>query len=176
MKWALIIIGAVAAVALLITLVGSVIGRDHVASTRAIVPAPPDSVYAAITNAGEHPSWRKNLKSVEMLEPRDGHPRWREVSSFGPMTIELLERVPNQKVVGKVEDDGQAFGGTWTYEIAAAPDGKGSVVTITERGFVNNPLFRFLSRFVFGYYGAQEDYLRALGSRFGAPAVTVTRV
>jgi hypothetical protein len=40
-------------------------------------------------------------------------------------------------------------------------------VTLTERGWIANPLFRFLSRFVFGYYRTQEGYLRALGKRLG---------
>ena len=32
---------------------------------------------------------------------------------------------------------------------------------------------RFLSRFVFGYHGAQESYLRALGKKFGGTVTTV---
>jgi hypothetical protein len=43
----------------------------------------------------------------------------------------------------------------------------GTRVTITERGFVTNPIYRVMSRFVFGYHGAQEDFLRALGRWFG---------
>mgnify|MGYP003472568337 CR=1 FL=1 len=41
-------------------------------------------------------------------------------------------------------------------------------MTITERGFVTNPLFRVLARFVFGYEKTTKDYLRDLGRRLGA--------
>jgi len=66
-----------------------------------------------------------------------------------------------------------AFGGTWTYEVAAV-DG-GSQVTITEDGWVANPLFRFLSHTVFGVHGTMDGYLKALGKRFGE-AVTPEHV
>jgi hypothetical protein len=44
-------------------------------------------------------------------------------------------------------------------------------VTITEKGTIPNPVFRFLSRFVFGYTATQDAYLRALGRAFGEAVV-----
>jgi hypothetical protein len=38
---------------------------------------------------------------------------------------------------------------------------------------VYNPVFRFLSRFVFGHYATMDDYLAALGGRFGDNASPV---
>jgi hypothetical protein len=46
---------------------------------------------------------------------------------------------------------------------------------VTERGWIANPVFRFMSRFIFGYYGTQESYVRALGKRFGEE-VTLARL
>lgn len=43
----------------------------------------------------------------------------------------------------------------------------GALVTVTERGFVRNPIFRFLARFVFGYSSTLDAYLKALGKKFG---------
>jgi hypothetical protein len=60
---------------------------------------------------------------------------------------------------------GGAFGGTWTYELAS--DGTGTRISVTEAGWISNPIFRFMSRFLFGYYGSLDKYLKALGSRFG---------
>ena len=60
---------------------------------------------------------------------------------------------------------GAAFGGSWTYEIQPVPEG--SRVTITEDGWVANPIFRFLSRFVFGHHGTQVSYLTALSRKYG---------
>jgi hypothetical protein len=93
------------------------------------------------------------------------------VSGFGPITFEQQESIPERRFVARIADTDQGFGGTWTYDIEPATNG--SRVTITERGFVTNPLFRFMSRFVFGYHGTQEAYLRALGKRFGGPVALV---
>jgi hypothetical protein len=40
-------------------------------------------------------------------------------------------------------------------------------VTITERGVVYNPIFRFVSRFLMGYTATMKTYLNALARRFG---------
>src|SRR5207253_11394629 len=98
---------------------------------------------------------------------------WREVSKFGPITYEQVEAVPAQRFVSRIADTDQGFGGTWSF--ALTPDTGGTRVTITEDGFVSNPLFRFMSRFVFGYYGTQEAYLRALGKKYGQD-VAVSRL
>ena len=171
MKWALIVIGALAGIVVLIAIIGAFLPRDHVASTSASIPAVPEDVWLAITNVAAAPEWR-GLKSVEVLSTPGKPLRWREVSGFGPITFEQEEAIPNKKFVARIADTDQGFGGTWTYEIE--PIANGSRVTITERGFVTNPLFRFMSRFVFGHYGTQESYLRALGKKFGE-TVTIDR-
>jgi hypothetical protein len=62
-------------------------------------------------------------------------------------------------------DKNAPFGGTWTFEIA--PAGNGSELRITEDGEVYNVIFRFMSRFVFGYAGSIEGFFRDLGKKFG---------
>ncbi len=39
-------------------------------------------------------------------------------------------------------------------------------MTVTEEGEIYNPVFRVMSRLVFGYHGMMDSYLRALGARF----------
>jgi len=46
-------------------------------------------------------------------------------------------------------------------------EGGGTKISVTEAGWIGNPIFRFLSRFVCGYYGTLDGYLKALGKRFG---------
>ena len=53
------------------------------------------------------------------------------------------------------------------YELVQLLEGN---VTITEEGRIGNPLFRFMARFVFGYSGTIESYLRALAARYGEEA------
>ena len=58
---------------------------------------------------------------------------------------------------------GLLFGGTWTYELT--PVGRATLLRITERGEVYNPVFRVMSRFVFGHTATIDAYLAALGAR-----------
>jgi len=107
----------------------------------------------------------------------DGRDRWDQTLSGNTMTFVIEKEEPPRRLVTAIEGaPGAPFGGTWTFEIA--PETSGSRVTVTERGWIANPIFRFLARFAFGYYRTQEDYLRALGKRFGetVPPVRVPSV
>ncbi len=99
--------------------------------------------------------------------------RWRETAEWGTFTFVRDEDVPPQRIVARIADESEGFGGTWTYELAASPDQKRSTVTITENGTVSNPLFRFLSKFVFGHYTSLETYAQDLAKRFGGNAEPV---
>src|SRR5262249_18964758 len=91
---------------------------------------------------------------------KDGMPAWIEESNGMkiPMRFERMERPA--LLVGRIDTDELAFGGTWTYHIvpagAAATD-----LTITEDGEVRNPIFRFMSRFVFGHHATMDAFLEA---------------
>jgi hypothetical protein len=170
MKWVLIALGVVIALGLLVALVGLFLPRDHVAvRTVRLKPAPP-AVWDVLTDHAAEPSWRKGLVRVERLPDRDGRPVWQEVSRGGD-TLALLteESEPPRRLVRRIVGEGLPFGGTWTFELA--PDGLGSVVTVTERGEVYNPVFRFVSRFVMGHTATIDAYLKALGKRFGEDSV-----
>ena len=65
----------------------------------------------------------------------------------------------------QIADKKLPFGGTWTYEVS--PEAGGARLRITEDGEIRNALFRFLSRFVFGYNATMDTYLRDLGRKFG---------
>lgn len=122
----------------------------------------PDSVWAVIGNLGDVPSWWSEVKQSARLPDEAGRERWEHQTGMGPMPLEITEEQPPSRLVTRIASPPEAaFGGTWTYEIAPA-DG-GSRVTITEDGWVANPLFRFLSRTVFGVHGTMDGYLKALG-------------
>jgi uncharacterized protein YndB with AHSA1/START domain len=171
MKWILLVVGVLVAIIAVIAIVGLLLPRDHVASTTAHINAPPDSVWNALADVREYPRWRAGLRSVDVLST-DGALRWREHSSDGAITFERTEEQRPGRLVSRIADETLPFGGTWTYELA--PEAEGTSLRITERGYVTNPLFRFMARFVFGHHRTQEDFLRALGRRFGHD-VTITR-
>ena len=172
MKWVLLIAGIVALLLVVTLTVGALLPRDHVAASSAVIAAPPEEVWNALTDVGQFPRWRA-VSEVQLLDSTDGRRRWREVSSFGPISYEVVTADRPSLLTSRISDTDQGFGGTWTWEIVPVPEG--SRVTVTERGFVSNPLFRVLSRFVFGHYATQHEYLRALGRKYGKD-VTPVRV
>jgi len=171
MKWLMIVGGVVVAVVVVVVVIGALLPRDHVATVRARIAATPDAVWQAITDVANQPSWRRDVKRVELLPSIDGKTAWREHSGNGAIAMVIDRAEAPTHLVTRIADDKLPFGGTWDYVIA--PEGSGaSVVTITEHGSVYNPLFRFMSRFVFGHTATMDAYLRSLGNKFSANVTT----
>lgn len=168
MKIALYAVVVLVVLVAVVFTIGWFLPVGHVATRSAAFARPPQDLYAAVSDVAKYPQWWSELSQVEMLPSRSGRIRFREHMSTGPVVMEVVESVPRSRFVTRIDDPDQPFGGTWTFEIA--PDAGGTRLTVTERGEVYNPLFRFLSRFVFGYTGTMESFLQALGAKFGQSA------
>ena len=165
MRWMLWTFLVVVGMVLLVVVIGWLVPRDHVATRIGRYRQSPEAIWTAITDVDAMPSWREGLKSVKKLPDRNGLPAHIEVTSMGELPLETVEMTPPRKLVGRIADAKLPFGGTWTFEIA--PIGDGATLRITENGFITSPVFRFMSRFVFGYTGEIEKYLRSLAKKFG---------
>jgi hypothetical protein len=161
-----LLIGPVALLAtliLLVVVIGLSLPKSRVATRRARFKQRPEIIWDTISGP---PSWRSDLKSYEMLPQSNGAVQWREVDRRGDSILfERVEASPPQRLVNRIADPKLPFGGSWTHEISATDDG--CVLTITEHGEVYNPVFRFMSRFVFGHTATLEKYLRMLGKQHG---------
>jgi uncharacterized protein YndB with AHSA1/START domain len=172
MKWALIILGSLFSLVALIALIGAMQPRDHVATMTATIAAPADTVWAALTDVAAYPTWRTGVKSVDVLSKAGAPLSWRETTGQGPMTFSVESFEPPRRMVARIVDEGQPFGGAWEYVVSPDRTDAGKTrVTITERGWVSNPIFRFVSRFVMGHHGTLDTFLRALSRKFGAEVV-----
>ncbi len=165
MKWALIILAIVLVAAGIVLLIGSRLPVAHVATMRATYRQSPDAVWSAITNVAAYPSWRSDVKRIEVLTQEPGRMRWVEDGSDGRITFEVVESTPTTSHVVRIADPDLPFGGSWTYTLT--PTANGTELRITERGEVRNALYRFMSRFVLGHTATIEKYLAALGAHFG---------
>ncbi|MCU1236821.1 MAG: hypothetical protein JWP63_4788 [Candidatus Solibacter sp.] len=163
MKWVGIILGSLVLVVAIMAVVGAMLPRGHRATRQAHYRQKPEAIYFTLAGPVD---WRTDVKAFGTLPDRDGRKQWWEQDSHGKkVTYELVEdKMPSRRVV-RIADQGLPFGGTWTFDIAPAPEG--SVVRITEDGEVYNVIFRFMARYFFGYYASIEGYLRDLGRRFG---------
>lgn len=165
MKWILWTVLGLVGVVGIVAIVGWLLPVAHVASRSARINQAPENVYAAIADVGAYPTWFEGVTRVEMLDSPAGKIRFREHMTTGPVVMEVAETVPPARFVTRIADPDQPFGGTWTFELS--PAGGGTDLTITERGEVYNPIFRFMSRFIFGYTSTMEGFLKNLGKKFG---------
>lgn len=139
---------------------------SHVSSGAVTTARTPADAYAAVSDVQSYPRWWSDLTRVEMLTPQDGRPRFRQFMGSDPVVVEIVEAAPPRRFVTRIADPDQPFGGTWTIDIA--PSAGGTLITVTERGEVYNPAFRFLSRFVFGHEATIRSFLDALERHLAA--------
>lgn len=171
MKILLRILAVLVLIVVVVILIGLLLPRTHTAAVEGRYGASADQLYDAIDNVEDGPQWRTGLQRVEMLSAPGEPKRWRETAEWGTLAFVHESNDPGRRIVSRIVDEGQGFGGTWTFEIT--PVANGAVLRVTERGEVSNPLYRFMSRFVVGYYRSAETYVRDLGRHLGEDVTPV---
>jgi uncharacterized protein YndB with AHSA1/START domain len=174
MRYALLVIAVIAGFVAIVAVVGWSLPVRHRASMARTYRASPAALYSLITDAASFPSWRSDVKHVDILPSENGHARWAETTKNGPpITYRVEQSTPNQLLVTRIANTDLPFGGAWTYEIVPA-GAEETTLRLTEDGEVYNPIFRFVSRFVMGHDATMKQYLAAVGMRFaeGGPNVS----
>lgn len=168
MRWTLIVVGLIVTLVLLVAVVaaiGAMLQKGHVAARHVRFTQPPERVFAIMSDFAQTHTWRKDVTRVEMLPAQDGHIMFREHGQ-DPVTYRVEAIEPPRRMVVRIADTNLPYGGAWIYDVTPTSDG-GSEVTITERGEVYNPIFRFMSRFVMSQHATIDAYLGALGTKLG---------
>jgi len=150
----LYLVGILAFLGLAAFAIGATMPVDHSVSVTDTVAAPPAKVFAIITDIAAGPTWRKEVKSVNVLPRSNGRDVWVE-DMGGGMTMHFLAvttAVPgaNGHGVRKVELDDPSYGGTWTYEVNPGPTPNTSTLKITEDGYIKPAFYRFMMAYIFG--------------------------
>ena len=141
MKWIAFIVGGLVALVAAIALVGSVLPRTHKASRTLRVKRSPEEVWPVVTQTAQASS----------------------------VPVDLLESDPPHRLVTRVKETERNFGGTWTIAIVTVHGG--STVTVTEDGWVANPIFRFVSRLVIGHHATMDALLKQVAKTLNEDAV-----
>jgi Polyketide cyclase / dehydrase and lipid transport len=166
-KIVLSVLAAVIGLVVLLTLIGALLPREHRASTRITLSHPPAEVWPLIRDLGALAGTWKELQEVRRLPDEGGKEVWEQKAGGFPMRLIVEESVEPVRLVTRIDAGPKApFGGTWTYELVRA--GSGSQLTITEDGYVRNPLFRVMMR-AMGAHRTLDGYERALGVKLGEP-------
>ena len=156
MRWLWWTLGAIAVSVVVVVGVGAMLPQDHEVSRTVLLAAPPERVWAVITDVGRYPTWRRGVTSVTMEPTAGALTRWREHTGSESLGYEMNTADRPMRLVTRITDEGIPFGGGWTFDLAPTHDG--TSLTITERGSVYNPLFRFVSRFVMGHTKTIDEY------------------
>lgn len=170
MYWILLVMGALAAVVIALVVGGLATPRAHVVSRCVTVAASTDLVWRTIRDVGRYAEWRRELRESVASNGDDG-PEWRESSGGGSQRFGIVVDEAPVRLTARILDDDAPFTGEWSW--AVAPEGAGTRVTLTERGEVGNPLFRFIAAHMYGYDRTIDRYLRALAVRVGDPAAPI---
>jgi hypothetical protein len=145
MKWILVALVVVVAVIAVIAAIGATLPRDHVATRSLALRRPAEEVWPAIMQA----------------------------TAASGVPVDVVESDPPRRQVTRVKDTEKNFGGTWTITITPSPGG--STLTISEDGWVSNPVFRFVSRYVMGHHATMDGMLKEVAKKFGEqPELTGT--
>ncbi len=165
MKIVLIVLGTLIAIVLLVVVAGWSLPVKHRASRQATYPiTSPESLYAAITSVEAFPTWRSKVTRVERVASPTGARGYRETGGDGAILYVVDEEVPSRRLVSRIADPSLPFGGAWTFDLL--PNASSTIVRITEDGEVYNPVYRFMSAYVFGHHATIDTYLTDLGRKF----------
>lgn len=151
---------------LLVVAIGALLPKEHVASRSVTLDASLEQVWALVIDHQAFPSWRGDLLRVEARSETSGRRAWLEVGKRNQIPYvadrEVLDG-DRAELVTRIDDPALPFGGTWTWAFERA--GAQTRLTITEHGFVGPPVFRFMSRFVFGHTASLDAMVQALERR-----------
>jgi uncharacterized protein YndB with AHSA1/START domain len=164
LRWTLYIVLGLGGLVALVAVIGLVLPKGHRASKTTIYAASPDVIFAALSDVARYPEWRSDVKRIEMLPDEGGRRMFREHGGNGVITYRIEELTPASRMVIRIADPSLPFGGTWTHELKPTTSG-GTELTTTEDGEVYNPIFRFMSRFVFSATGTIEKFHAALAGK-----------
>lgn len=168
MRWVWIAAAAILGIPALLALIGAFVPRHHLARVSITLQSAPETVWTLVSDFAGTPRWRPDVKRVE-LEPGSAGPlRFIEHSRNGKVPFEVVSQEPPHRQVVRVVDDDQPFGGTWTWDLT--PEGSGTRLTLTEAGFVKNPIFRAVGLVFFSPSATMEGYLRGLARALGESA------
>jgi hypothetical protein len=86
MRWPLIagtLLSVIVVLAVVVVLVGRRLPVAHVVARRARISAPPDAVWATVTDVAGYPAWRPSVSRVDVAPTIGQTLAWAEVGRHG---------------------------------------------------------------------------------------------
>ncbi len=145
--------------------IGLALPRTHRATSRITLQKSPEEVWPAVRNLDALLGSWKDLQEAGRVADQGGKEVWRQKAGGFELKLIIEEATQPSRLVTRIDAAADAaFGGTWTYELA--PDGAGTRVTVTEDGYVSNPIFRVMMK-AMGTHRTLDGFLVGLAVKFG---------
>lgn len=161
-----VIVIGVLSIAILLTvlvLAGLTIPKAHRASRTTTLAAPPEGVFAIVSDFIRYPEWRSDVKSMVVDGQGGVGTMVYEEGSHGPIPYRVEAHEPPSRLVLRIADPSLPFSGAWTYALRSS--GAGTELTLTEDGEISNPIFRVMQKLFFSPYDTIDTYLADLEKR-----------
>ncbi len=171
MYWILFVMGTVVALVVAVLVGGLVTPRAHTATRMVTLSASTYAVWAVVRDVSRYATWRTHVRESVIVDTEQPQLRWRETTARGSMTFGVVRDEPPVVFSARILDEDVPFSGEWTWQLA--PRASGTQLSITERGTIDNVLFRFLAAHVFGYHRALDDFLEAVAKQLGESSVVI---
>ena len=164
-KWLFAALGVIVVLATGVLVAGISLPEQHQFVRTLKSAQKPEAVFKVLGDVSGFPRWNRNLQTVQIIAPVEGHEATRQTFNNGMvMTIVTSESVRPTHLVRTMVDSGGPFSGSWTYDIKA--NATGCDVVLTENGRYPNPLFRVMAR-IFGLTKYADEHLQDLSTKLG---------
>ncbi len=162
----LFVMGAVVAV-LVSMLVGGLMLPARQTVARAVrLRASPEAAWSLVADPAGYPAWRDTITSVEI--EGTAPLRWREYGDDGALAFEAVTVEAPRRFTARAIDEDVARRPEREFRLVA--DEAGTRVEYVERTTTNNPVTRFVFRYVVRPHGAMDRTLLALATALGERA------
>src|SRR5262245_58511769 len=95
-------------------LLGARLPKAHVASRSILLHQSPQNIYATVRDFGSAPTWRSDVKRIDVQAQPDGRVHFREEGRSSVVNYELAEDIPAQRMVTRILDTDLGYAGKWT--------------------------------------------------------------
>ena len=156
MKVALWIIGGLAGLAALVVLVGFMLPATRTGKVDRVVEATPAQLTAVILDRASQPTWRLDLRKVEMQATTS----WTETTQRGEVIAFELTRQELNLLQMRFESS-YGYQGQWEGRLVPTPSG-GTHIFVTEQATTPSPIGRIFARLFFNPEAFANAYFDAL--------------
>jgi Polyketide cyclase / dehydrase and lipid transport len=168
--WLFVVVGAILGLLFVVIVTGMLLPKTHLVSRSLMMKAAPDELWPLISDFDNVSTWHPQVIQAERLPDHFGREVWRESYKDGSsLKLETMESLPPRRLVRSIADESGPFTGRWEFDITPAEEG--CRLTITEKGEISNPLFRFIFRLFMKPAMSLERYLKSLAAKFGETAM-----